>query len=76
MEKFAQGCVVPQKCDVDGKPIGTTNQNPILDTFLCEVEFPGCEITLSAANIIAASMFAPCNVDENEYILLEVFINH
>ena len=34
------------------------------------------EITEFAANIIAESMYAQCNVDGNEYLLLEAFINH
>ena len=33
-------------------------------------------MTELVANIIAESMYAQCNVDGNEYLLLEAFINH
>ena len=45
------------KHNADGKPICRSNQNPILDTQLYEVEFPREEITELAANIIAESMY-------------------
>ena len=41
------------------------------ETCLYEVELPGDEITQLAAIIIAKSMYAQCNVDKNEYLLLE-----
>ena len=50
---MAGGQVVHQKNDADGNPIGRSNQNPVLDTCLYEVEFPGGEITELAANMIA-----------------------
>ena len=33
-------------------------------------------MTEMAANIIAESMHAPCDIDGNEYHLLRAFINH
>ena len=50
---MVRGQVVWWKHDADGNPIGRSNQNFILDTFLYEVEFPGGEINKLAANIIA-----------------------
>ena len=64
------------EADADGNPIGRSNQNPILDTCLYEVEFPGGQMTDLAANIIAESMHAQCDVDGDEYLLLEAFIYH
>ena len=52
------------------------NQNPNLDTCLYEVEFPGKEMTELAANIIAESMYAHCDIDGNEYLFFEAFIKH
>ena len=49
--------------DADGNPISRSNQNPILDTQLYEMAFPGGEITGLVANIIAESMNALCDVD-------------
>ena len=39
--KMARGWVVHQKYDANGNPISRSNQNPILDTCLYEVKFPG-----------------------------------
>ena len=47
-----------------------------MDRCLYEVEFPRGEITELAANIIAESMYAQCDVNVNEYLLLEAFIGH
>ena len=55
---MVRGQVVGWKHDADGNPIGRSNQNFILDTFLYEVEFPGGEINKLAANIIAELMYA------------------
>ena len=40
------------------------------------MEFPGCEITDLAGNIIAESMYTQCDIDGNKYLLLESFIDH
>ena len=40
------------------------------------VKFPWGEMTELAANIIAESMYAQCDIDGNEYPLLEILINH
>ena len=75
-DTMARGWVVCQKHDASGNPIGRSNQNPILDMHLYEVEYPGGEMTELATNIIAESMYAQCDVNRNEYLLLEAFINH
>ena len=64
-DTMARGQVVHQKHDADGNPIGRSNQNLILDTCLYKVEFPGREMTELAANIIAESMYAKCDVSRN-----------
>ena len=57
-------------------PIGRSNGNPILDTCLYEVEFPGGEMTELAANIIAELMYVQCDADGNECLSLAAFIDH
>ena len=74
-DKMARGQVICQKQDANCNLIGRSNQNPILDTYLYEVEFPGGEIT-ELVVIIAESMYAQCDANGNEYLLLESFINH
>ena len=75
-DKMARGQVICKKCDANGNPIGRSNQNPILDTQLYEVDFQGGEMTELAANVIAESLYAQCDVDGNESLLLQVFIDH
>ena len=43
---------------------------------LCEVKFPLGEMTELATNIIAESTYALCDVNGNEYLLLEMLIDH
>ena len=73
---MVRGQVVCWKQHADGNAIGRSNQNPILDTHLYEVEFPKGNITELAGNIIAESMYAQYDVDANKYLLLEAFIDH
>ena len=73
---MARGGVICQKHDADGNSIGRSNKNPILDTHLYEVEFPWGEMTKFMANTIEESIYAQCDVDGNEYLLLEAFNDH
>ena len=61
-DNMARGCMVCWKHDADGNLIGRSNQNPILDRHLHEVEFPGGEMTELAVNDIAESMYAQSDV--------------
>ena len=63
------------KHDANDNSIGRSHQNPILDTCLYEVEFPWGEMTELAGNFIAISIYAQCDVNGNENLLLEEFIN-
>ena len=67
--------VVCKNHDASSNAFGRSNQKPILETHLYEVEFPGEEITELAANIIEESMYAQCNVDGNEYLLLQAVVD-
>ena len=75
-DRISRGQVVHWEWDANSNPIDRSNQNPILDTHVFAVEFPGEEITELAANIIAKLMCTQCDFDSNEYLLLEVFVNH
>jgi hypothetical protein len=63
------GRVVKRMRDKDGPPIGTANDNPILDTRLYEVEFQDGYRTSLAANTIAESLFAQIDDEGNRQIL-------
>ncbi len=73
--QMMQGTMKACKRDLDGNPIGRWLDNPILDTRLYDVEFPDGEVTLLMANAIAQAMYVQCNVDGNEYLLLDSFVD-
>ena len=64
---MARGNKVAHSCDA---VMGRAHTNPILNTRMCQVEFTGDEVTELTSNIMAESMYAQCNSDGNEYVLL------
>jgi hypothetical protein len=70
------GRVVKRLRDKDGLPIGTANDNPILDTRVYEVEFPDGHRTSLAANVIAENLFAQVDPDGNRLALLDDIVDH
>ena len=61
--------------DKDGKPIGTANDNPILDTRMYEVEYlDGHKVALSA-NVIAENMFAQVDELGRRHQLLDTILD-
>ena len=62
--------------DANGIPIGTANDNPILDSRMYEVEYlDGYRASLSA-NTIAENMFAQVDEDGNRYTILDDIVDH
>ena len=73
---LTKGRVVSRKRDIHGNPIGRANDNPILDTRTYVVQFSdGDELDLNA-NMIAEAIYAQCDPDGNQYILLDALIDH
>jgi len=70
------GNVKKRARDAHGNPFGKSNKNPILDTRLYEVEFVDGTIGTYAANVIAESMFAQCDAEGNQHVLLEEIVDH
>ena len=62
--------------DANGIPIGTANDNPIIDTRVYEVEYMDGHRASLAANAIAANMFAQIDDDGNRFVLLDSIIDH
>ena len=75
-DKLVRGKVVSRKRDVDGNPIGREHQNPILDSRQYEVEFPDGEVTELTANVIAERIYAQCDKDGNDLLLLDYFVDY
>ena len=57
--------------DSDGNPLGTSHENPILDTCQYIVEFNDGDEAELAANVIATNMYAQCDPEVNQYFLLD-----
>ena len=70
------GRVVKRLRDKDGLPIGTANDNPILDSRLYEVEFQDGYKTSLAANTIAENLFAQIDDEGNRHVLFQEIIDH
>jgi hypothetical protein len=68
--------VTKRSKDKDGFPIGRANNNPILDTRMYEVEYPGGRKASIAANAIADNMFAQVGDKGNQHVLFEEIIDH
>ena len=62
--------VTGSKRDIDGNTAGRVSYNPILDTREYTVQFEYIEVTELTANVISKSMYAKCDPDGNQYILL------
>ena len=50
--------------------------NPILDTRLYQVELAGGKLTELMTNVILELMYTQCNVDRNEYLLLDALVDY
>ena len=57
--------------DANGLPIGTANDNPILDTCMYEVEYADGHKASMAANTIAINMFAQLDKDGTRHVLFD-----
>ena len=71
------GKVTKRLCDAEGRPIGTANENPLIDRSENSVEFKyGISESLSA-NIIARNLYSQIDEEGNRHILLEdIIIDH
>ena len=65
------GIVKRQKLNQGGNPVEKSNQDPILDTQIYTVELPdGAEMEY-AANVISKNMWAQCDIDRNQMLLMD-----
>eukprot|EP00804_Cyclotella_cryptica_P018964 CCRYP_006472-RA/>CCRYP_006472-RA protein AED:0.42 eAED:0.47 QI:0/-1/0/1/-1/1/1/0/213 len=70
------GRVLRWKQDADGKVVGAVNHNPALDTRVYEVRFPDGRTEELAANVIAEAVYAQCDADGNQYVLLDAIVDY
>ena len=62
--------------DSNGIPIGTADQNPLLDTRMYEVEFVDGEKASLTANYIAENLFAQVDDEGNRHVLMKEIIDY
>ena len=75
-DQMARGHVVARSRDANGNVMGRSHTNPILDTRTYQVEFTGGEVTELTTNVIAESMYAQCDSNGNEYLLLDALVDY
>ncbi len=73
---MTKGCVMARKKEASGNPKEHANPNPILDTREYTVTFDDGDVTDLTANLIAESMYAQCDPNRNQYVLLDSLIDH
>lgn len=74
--EMARGRVVSRKRDRDNNPVGRAHSNPILDTREYNVLFDDGQQMELTANLIAESMYSQCDLEGNQYLLLDTFIDY
>ena len=74
-DTMERGRVVNRKRDSSGDPIGRAHENPILDSRRYDVEWNDGHVTELTANVIAQSMYAQCDPDGNQYVLLDGIVD-
>lgn len=67
---------VSRKRDTDGNLFGIANENTILDTRICEIQFPDRHTDLYAANIIVEDVYSQVDHEGNQFLLLEIIDHH
>eukprot|EP00804_Cyclotella_cryptica_P031332 CCRYP_011130-RA/>CCRYP_011130-RA protein AED:0.34 eAED:0.34 QI:0/0/0/1/0/0/3/0/252 len=68
--------VLRRKREPDGNLVGTAHVNPALDTRFYEVRFPDGRSKELAANVIAEAVYAQCDADNNQYVLLDAIVDY
>lgn len=74
--EFHRGQVTRRMHDQNGKPIGTRNPNPLMDTREYEVLFPDGSVNSYVANTIAENIYSQVDEEGNNYALLREIIDH
>ena len=68
--------VKKRRVDEEGKPIGISNKNPLLDTAQYEVEFSNGDIEIMMANTIAENLLAQVDEEGHRQMLIDEIQDH
>ena len=75
-EELHHARVKRRAIDQDGRPIGTANNNPMIDTRQYEVEYLDGSVETLVANTIAENLFAQIDEEGHRQLLLSEIIDH
>jgi hypothetical protein len=65
-----------KKRDARGNPVGRANNNPIMDSRVYHIEFEDNDVSELTANVITELMHALCDDEGNEYLIMDLFVDH
>ena len=65
-----------RKHDANGVFVGTAHNQTALDTWVCKVRFLNTQSKELATNVIAEALYAQCDGDGNEYVLLDSIVDY
>ena len=73
---MVSGTVKSRVKDFEGQPTGKADKHPILETRVYSVEFSDGEVAELGANIIVECMYAKCDIEGNQYRLMDHIVGH
>jgi len=68
--------VVERKRDHDGNAVGRSNTNPLLETCVCEVEFPDGSVDVLTADTIMEAFYYLLDDEGRSYAVLAGIVDH
>lgn len=74
--ELQRAMVKKRAIDVDGKPLGKYNPNPLLDSRQYEVEYPDGGVETLTANLLAENILAQVDEDGSKHLLIDEIIDH
>jgi hypothetical protein len=75
-DRVQTGKVTGRKQDLYGVTRGKASANPILDKRTYNVEFPDGRSEEYTANVIAKNMYAQCDEEGNQFLMLQGIVGH
>jgi hypothetical protein len=75
-DEFRVGTVVKTKADGNGKALGKSNPNPLLDTREYEVKVGDGEVLEYAENVIAENLYSSVDKNGQRFVKVDSIIDH
>jgi hypothetical protein len=75
-EGMTLGKITKQALGPDGTVTGAYDENPMLNTIVCEVEFPDGQLKEQAVNVVAENMLTLVDSDGFSLTMMETMIDH